>query len=245
MSSTNEREKLINRIKRLQALAGNNPSEAEAAAAAERAHELIAKYQIRAEELGDKPEIGDDRGFVTNSRPWRRYMGPPLAALYFCRYGTMYERQQGKTSGHDRHIFVGREANTHVCRMMFAYLCTSVDRLARKAGNDVPPKERNSFVNSFRLGCAIRLAQRLTERLEATKAKPTVVSNGDNLPALADAYAREDHAVSQYFDKRFEVEAKGRQPKPGHDEGLVAGFAAGASIGLDQQLGTGQRKQLT
>lgn len=244
-----DRDKLINRVKRLQALAGNNPSEAEAAAAAERAHELIAKYQIQASELGDKPDMGDNRSFVTSSRPWRRYMGPPLAELYFCRYGVMYERAPGKKSGHDRHIFIGRETNTHVCGMMFAYLCTSVDRLANKASKDVPDTDRSSFVNSFKLGCAVRIAQRLTERLKEAKAKPTVrMRDGEadiNLPALADAYDQESRAVTEYFDKKFETDdAKARQPQPKDRRGLLAGFAAGATVGLDQQLGNGQKKLL-
>lgn len=245
----NDRDKLIGKIKRLQALAGNNPSEAEAATAAERAHELIAKYQIKEEELGhDRAQMRHDGSFITNSRPWRRYIGVPLAELYFCKYGVTYERERGKSVGHDRHLFIGRDANVQVCRIMFAYLCTTVGRLATRAGKEVPKSERSSFVNSFKLGCAIRLSLRLKAKLEAAKVAPTIIrQEGEctTLPALADAYEREGRAIQEYFDRTFEAEVKNsRKPVPTNEDGLYAGYDAGGNIGLDQQLKDDQHKQL-
>lgn len=246
----NDRDKIVRKVKALLALAGNNPSEAEAASAAERAYELIAKHQIKEEELSqDRLSIRHDGSFVTNSRPWRRYIGTPLAELYFCRYGVTYERERGKSAGHDRHLFIGRDSNVQVCRIMFAYLCTTVGRLATKAGNKVPKNERSSFVNSFKLGCAIRLSVRLKTKLEAVKKAPTIIrQDGEctTLPALAGAYEREGKAVQEYFDKQFQAEEKNaRKPVPSNENGLYAGYDAGGSIGLDQQLKDGQHKQLT
>ena len=49
-------EKIIEKIKKLLALANNNPSEDEAMAAALKAQEMMAKYNVVLDDLDDKPE---------------------------------------------------------------------------------------------------------------------------------------------------------------------------------------------
>ncbi len=244
------REKIIDRVKKLLALAGKNSNEAEAAAAAEKAAELIAEHHLSQSELGEKSAMGHDDSFTTNSRPWRRYIGAALARLYFCKYARMYEREKGKASGKDRHLFMGRPDNATVARLMFAYLCVTVDRLASAAARDLAGKENKAaFTTAFKLGCAIRLATRLNDRYEAMQVKPTTTSTGTTLPALADAFAQESREIEAYQEQHFhdDTEHESRQPQASKSNlGLALGYAAGGTIGLDQQLeGDGQRKRLT
>lgn len=245
------RDKIIARVQKLMALAGKNSNEAEATSAAEKAHELIAEHQISQAELGEKKsKIGHDDSFKTNSRPWRRYIGVALAELYFCKYHYHYERKPGKASGHDYHMFIGRPENTTIARIMFSYLCVTIDRIANHASHKkwlnehTVPKE---FKASFKLGCAFRVSLRLQEKCEAAKIKPTTTSTGTTLPALRDAYEEEARAIEEYIDQIFDRDGsnhKGRA-KPKSSSGFTAGYEAGASIGLDQQVEHRQAKRLT
>jgi hypothetical protein len=247
------REKVIAKVKAMLALAGNNSSEAEAALAAERAHEFIAKHRITDQELGaEKAPIGIDESYVTNSRPWRRYIGGALGQLYFCTYYYSYERAPGKSSGHDRHMFIGRPDNTTVAQMMFAHLCVTVDRLTNRASHKKfldDGKVSKGFKTSFRLGCATRLAMRLQDKYEASKTKPTTTSTGTTLPALRDVYEEDAKAVAEYvgthFDKEEGRKHNGHSKLPTDQRAFIAGYEAGDTIGLDQQVENRQAKRLT
>lgn len=244
---TNDRAKVIDRIKKLLAMTGNaGASEAEAAFAAERAQEMIAEHNIAQAELGatGADKIGMAYGLVTNSRPWRRTIAIPLAELYFCKYAFAYQRDWGKSSGKDTHIFCGTTDNTTVANMMFTYLCLTVDRLASKGLRSVPTHQRKGYKTSFKAACAYRLATRLYDKRKKSEEAPTVTQTGTTLPALASLYKRQLAKVEDYMADKTKP-ARKSSSKPTNARGYHDGRAAGDTIELDQQVGPSKRKALS
>src|SRR3979490_353217 len=84
-------ERLAERIKKLLALAGNNPSEAEAAAALERASAIMAEHNLtmtEVETFGSGDERVQDQYTSGDDDPqtWARMLWDAVAQLNFCFY---------------------------------------------------------------------------------------------------------------------------------------------------------------
>jgi len=238
------KEKLIDRIKKLLALAGNNPNEVEAAAAAEKAQELLALHNLSMADVKstsqDKDEVELQGGLYTSAHPWRRPLGNAVAALYFCKY--MYRPYSGK----NEHLFIGTKANIAVATMMFSYLFETVDRLAYAGSRAVPQHEKSPYRVAFRAAAVLRLTKRIHDRIRAAKQGQVKTSEGKNLPALLDLYEKHSLATDEFVKQAFPSvkQTKSSLRTSLHSRGSAEGAAAGDSIGLDQQIGSGMQKRI-
>src|SRR5262245_44063943 len=201
-ASTQEREKLAERIAKLLRLANNNPSEREAVAAMERAYALMEEHnltmaQVDAHGSGDERVQecvdGDYRG-----QTWARDIWAGVARLNFCMYAYMpaerVQRYRRTADGQieklprrevDEHLIVGTQSNVASTKVMVEYLIAAVERLAREERLDGARRQ-----HAYKLGCADRLHGRLSElRRERERAsrKEQQAASG-NLPVLADVY---------------------------------------------------------
>jgi uncharacterized DUF497 family protein len=231
-----EKDKLLDKIKKILAKAGNNPNEHEAAMAAEMAQEMLARHNLTMADVAaaeDKAEeiVQSDDPVTTTAHPWRRPLATAVATMYFCKY--VFYSQGGK----NRHIFVGTRANVAVAEMMFVYLITAVERLAQQGARSVPEKERSPYRTSFRAACSKRLCWRIAELItEAKRGKQT--SSGTNLPACLDLYKKHETANEEWANNKWksmrQVSAKLRTDL--HYKGNTDGDRAGHTIGLNQQV---------
>ncbi|KKK83759.1 hypothetical protein LCGC14_2790170, partial [marine sediment metagenome] len=142
----------------------------------------------------------------TRSQVWRRYIYQAVAEMYFCEY--YYQSVQQPSSEGTRgfvrrelHFFTGQSHNIDVAKMVAAYLCATVMRLANEGSHDYPKQERARYKKSFHNACAFRLRQRIGERVERTKQTETVASDGRNLPALASLYEQAMFANRAHLEK--------------------------------------------
>ena len=241
----NEKDKVIDRIRKILALAGNNPNEAEAAAAAAKAQAMLAEYNL---ELADVTHVHDhesdmvlDNELQTDSRPWRRQLGTMIAKMYFCGYYyTFIKKLADKKCGYvryDRHSFMGERHNVVVAKLMFQYLQDTIERLAREGAGAYPPNERGSFMNSFRHACANRLCWRIHERIEAAKRGEIKTESGTTLPALLNLYEQAGKALEKFKeDNDLRVRSTKSRGQSNHTGGVIAGDLAGRTISLDQQV---------
>ena len=89
--SEEKREKMIEKIKKMMALAENNPSEEEALAAALQAHKLMAKYNIHEDEVSleevkeDITSIFTEQKHDSNLHKWRKQLGAVVAKSFRCK----------------------------------------------------------------------------------------------------------------------------------------------------------------
>ena len=244
------RERIVDRIRKLLALSAS-PNENEAALAAERAQELIAEHMVSMSEIGQAAKggadkIGVDNTFMTSARPWRRQIGVALADLYFCKYGFQPMRKPGKKRIYDAHTFVGTESNRQVVQVMFAYLLTTVDRLAREGAKRVPAQDQSGYMGSFRIACALRLSERLRAKKKVTEENKTMTSTGTTLPALRSTYLAEQERIAAFVKETYEeqwTESKSRM-RAKNLRGYSDGNRAAESIALDQQVNGDARRRL-
>lgn len=234
-------DNVLERIRKLLALA-SSANEHEASAAMRKAHGLLAEYNLTEADLGTP----DEHGFIvdgelhTLSRPWRRKLAANVARLYFAEYVYGFVKVDSHTrkcgyTRFDKHQFYGAPHNVAVAKSMFVYLCDTIDRLAMEAADAREKKGRESFMTSFRHGCANRLVERLAERWgEATTLKLTVdPTHKTTLPAL---YEQTKAALNDFIEQNGGSKVVPFNPKLHSMEGAIAGYQKGDSVGLDAQL---------
>lgn len=253
--TSQEREKIIDRIRKLLALS-KSPNEHEAASAAEKAQALLLEYNLSRSELeGSNAKL--DEGYVINSElvtesvPWRRGLVGAVARLYLCSYFFKHQyhdrpnsRKQGAYLRTDEHFIVGTPSNVNVAQMMAKYLMDTVDRLARDAAA-TQHVNRSAYATSFKHGCAIRLWRRIMDRIEDAKRGTVKTESGTTLPACLDLYERTQKQLSTFIEQNVgKLKVTKSRAKSSSAEGYRAGVAAGDKVGLDGQVGTSHTRRI-
>ena len=238
-------EKIIDKIRKLLALA-DSPNEHEAALAAKKAQELLAEHNLSLSELEGKEEEGTEDGiFETASQPWQRPICGGVAKLYFCYYYFSFAKYPTPTRrcGYirkDRHHFIGAAHNVAVAQMMAEYLLDTVERLGKEGSKTVSNAERSCYITTFRATCSARLRSRLYELWQAGQ-KPQVTTTGTTLPALTSLYEQAQVAGKQYLaEQGVRIHDVKNRMTLSHAQGMSDGKAAGDSISLNTQVGSGK-----
>jgi hypothetical protein len=244
----NDCEKMLDRVRKLMALAGNNPNEAEAQAAANKAAALLAEYNLTLADVEAKEgdEFVIEQDLMTSSYPWRRQIANAVAHLYFCRY--FYQPVKKGKSKYDIHCFAGAPHNVQVAKMMFDYLHRAVDRLANEGSRRLPKKQQSPYRVSFRATCTNRIAQRIYERIQEAKAgHMKSETTGSNLPALASLYDTLGAQVERQLNDKIRLKkptdkdnkrAQKQFEKNARRDilGAIEGEEAGNNVSLNQQV---------
>ncbi len=115
-----QREKTVSQIKKLIALAGNNPSHAEAHAAMLMAQTLMAKHDLHQKDVECEHELEVyETPVATECRYkipfWQKALMRVIARNFKCGY--YYQRRGGKR----RIVIVGLEDDTRVCLLMVEF----------------------------------------------------------------------------------------------------------------------------
>ena len=115
-----KREKILKKIENLLALAGNNPSENEAIAAALKAQELMAKYNIELADIeGEKPKNNITEETYTPKanchyvRKWRYKLAQIIAKNFCCKTYCI---------NRDTVVFYGYEKDAKIAVEVFKFL---------------------------------------------------------------------------------------------------------------------------
>lgn len=126
----NERkfEKIIEKIKNLMDLASNNPNQNEAMAAALKAQELMAKYNVHMTNLGngiEKEKIGEKRfrgSQVSGNKSWRNILAKIIAGNFRCKVYICL----------DDYVFYGYENDAEIALQTFTMLVNVATKLSRQ-----------------------------------------------------------------------------------------------------------------
>lgn len=139
-------ENMIERVKKLLALAGNNPSEEEAKSALMMANRLIAKYNLDlSEETGEKVEYSVLPATHANNNGYRIPLATTIAPSFRCKVIMV---------GNTVHFF-GRKQDAEACVEVYNYvyrvsrsLAQKLERKAKKEGRSIHGLA-NSYWNGF------------------------------------------------------------------------------------------------
>lgn len=158
-------ERIIERIKKCLALAGNNPNEAEATAAALQAQKLMAKYNVELADIEDeivKEEIKIASADVGTGMAWKFQLAGIIANNFKCRtfsYGTKII------------AFYGHETDSLIAKEVFTFLLKRGHNLALSERAKVRKSTGsgdgvyNSFVLGFLAGVREKLEAQSTALL--------------------------------------------------------------------------------
>lgn len=146
------RDKILKKIENLLALAGNNPSENEAIAAACKAQELMAKYNIELAEvdgIDHSEEITEETYWPKpNShyvRKWRHRLSNIVAKNFCCKTYTL---------GREATVFYGHKKDAQIAKEVFKFLFETGNKLATRYYNKCKKEgqETRGVLNAYLVG---------------------------------------------------------------------------------------------
>lgn len=238
-------DKVLDRIKKLLALAEANPNEHEASIAMERAQRLLAKYNLSIADLPkeklDKtdPYVRmDERYGPTKGPVAARSIAAAIAKLYFCKMFYVSIPNRG-----DIFSFVGRTTNVETARLVARNVIEMLKANARLK------KHLPGYETNFMIGAASRICRRVHELVEQAKAgqlkETDEVGEVKNLPALLETYKAEEQRTQQYMDEALKIKFSKRGPAGSRggngDFGFADGRAAGDRVSLRPEVGGAKR----
>lgn len=178
---TDEQRNVISKVEKLLRLAGKNPNEAEAAAAAAKAQELLALYNLDMASVSEANDPGarQEALLETGGRDYQRDLWAAVAGLNFCihwmQQGYVMREKVVKVNGERRtrmtptrvwqHKLVGRRVNVVATKVMAEYLEEAIERITR---DRISVHQRtmlwSSWAVSFREGATEAVRSKIYER---------------------------------------------------------------------------------
>lgn len=150
MTDNNRKKELIEKIKKLLSLSENNPNEHEAAAAAEKARELLEAYEIAEHELSEKPEEVTEAIHNTHKSKipqWLLRLANTTAKHFNCEIIFHYKR-------YERSAFIkflGTPTDIEIATYTFTYLKRTIEEMSKNILPDNGASTRR-FRESYRSG---------------------------------------------------------------------------------------------
>lgn len=163
-------EKIIQKIQNLLDLSNNNPSEEEAIAAAAKAQELMAKYDIQFADLGgENAEEITEETFYDNGKhemkKWKRGLANVVAKNFRCKHYILDKKHI---------VFYGHAQDAKIALNVFTYLYTTGNKLAnnyyynkKKMGYETKGV-MNSYLAGFKNGIQSKLDAQCTALMIVT-----------------------------------------------------------------------------
>lgn len=227
-------EKIIERVQKLLALAGNNPNENEAAAAIAKAHAILAEHNLSMMTVQQHRTKGseedEERGAMpTDTNFSEKYYGwlwGEVARLHYC---TCFQQRPNPHKRQTFYTVVGRKVNAIVATQLAMYLCQTIRRLANEEAKR-RGRTDHAFKNAFLMGAASRLHTRLNAMRfgDTNQQNALVLWSGDeeakNREFIENSLGIKDLAVSK------------SRPSKVNPTGYAAGLAAADKVSLAQQI---------
>lgn len=199
-------EKILNKIHNLLDLANNNPNENEAIAAALKAQELMAKYEVELDQLDDKAETREitESVYANTSKhemkTWKYGLANIIAKNFRCK---VYYK--GKDV-----VFYGYREDAKIALQVFSYLYEVGNKLAVKCYNESKKQGKstrgimNTYLVGFRDGVKSVLEKQCTALMIVV---PEEVKT--SFDAMTADFKKVSHTVST-LGKSNEIYSKGK-----------------------------------
>lgn len=233
-------DSIIARINKLLALGERGGTEAEATAAMQKVHEMLAKHNLSLDDVKDSPVAEEDyiqdESEASSRQPWQAVVWSAIAKLYFCRHLT--KRGPAGT----RHLVIGKSSNIAVVKYVASYIVRTGEELAQKAAFGVEAKRE--FRNSFKKGFAHRIYSRVEEEIRNAKAGKMTDSVTGTALVLSPLYDKSGREIERFLmDQGMKVRRTTASMSVSDHGGYAAGRAAGDSVSL-RSNGVGSKSNL-
>lgn len=254
------RDEAVAKVRKLLVLAeaGRGATREEAEAAASRAAELMAKFQLEqatvldgeaAQPLPIEVQRTPDTEWVPRFDTWRGILMGGVNVACSCR--SFIDRVQRNARpaeglpGFDGFAptFVGTGPNVAAACYLYASLCRQVDRLAGLYAG-----KGRAWLNSYRLGVATGVASRLREAAVRTRqdARGEAARGAVGVGTALMRLDRESQELALFYDElsdHLKLRSRGDRSGPSSGDGYHRGKAdsAGVAIGGGASIGSGAR----
>jgi len=222
--SEQKKEKIIDRARKLMAMAGDKSSPEEAAIAARRARSIIDQYQLSLSDLQEESEFGC--AVASKARRitpgWEQSLTIWVAELNDC---------VAKFDRYGRIVFGGFDEDVKVCKFMFYYLTEKCKRACKEYMKSNPCGCRNSF----KLGYAWAVTDKIKLMIEARKTD-LKTSSGTSLVLIKKDLVEKEFGVTKY--------GKERQTKSADLLSQIAGQMVGEKTNIVTGLEEDNRHQI-
>jgi hypothetical protein len=246
-------ESIIAKIQKLLALAGNNPSANEAAAAAAMAQKLMLEHKLSmsavemsasaGEPIVEYDVLADEGG--RSPRQWKVNLLGAICNNNFCRsvyWSARFHVGENKhlNRGHmsrGKMVIFGKRSDIDTVLYLYQWLVNEVERLAKKAKQQIKDehgpnsyKEEvsiRSWTDSFRKGCVTTIS---TKMYLQRKHQEESIRNSVACTALVKV-EQETKRVDKYVEDHYKIGAPRSMPLADRD-GYSAGQTAASSIDL-------------
>lgn len=247
------REEAIQKALKLLKLAESSNAH-EAALAAQRAQEILTKYNIEQaiidgeldgangkEEPIESFEYDPLEPARGNFPTWKSYLGSTLARANGCRTYLRPGARRNTTSS----VLIGRRSDVQTTRYLYQALSAEVERLVKEQVGG----RGKTWYNNFKLGVVDAIAKKLDEAKREAEAamRREVASNSTALIKVDNAIAKLEakrQAVIEWEKKNLKLRSAGNTWTP-DQEARARGQAAGENIvigGARGGLGAGREK---
>lgn len=231
-------QKILDRMRKLQAMARDGASTNEAMIAARRLHALMIKHGITEIEIDDRPERYDTEFYEVSNKQsgvWGKWIAAAVSQLYFCQ---AYTESTGTNGGYNVAVG-GSDKFRPIALGMVKSVVTAVDQAAKTASKFERAADVNgwAFICAFRKAAALEVASRCQELIGQAKAGELVdEESGCTLPAMTSQYDQEAAAVNAMWSG-IRFKRNNRRVKAGDASGSKAGTAFGKTVQLAQNIG--------
>lgn len=224
---------IIEKVRKLLALAERAGTEAEASNAMARVQEILTKYNLDIDAVkgaGEASFTQEHQEFEWN-QSWIRQVYMGVAHLYFCH---MYYTPNGT----DNQVItlVGKPVNLQTARYVADVIIATGKRMAKAYAQNAYAEFGMNAVsasNNFKKGYALRIRSRCDQLVaEATRGQ---VKNADTGTALVvgDFYKRELAAIDEFEKNTLKLKLQSGAGMKGGDSGhMSAGASAAESVNL-------------
>jgi len=238
-----DKEALMRRLAKLMAIAQDSRANpAEASAAAGMAERIMRKYQIDHADIvmkeiksGEHMSTADsvataktNKTIVKEVPPWANMLASAVAKFNYCGARIV------TTASGDRGIrFFGYESDVQLCKWMYDYLVTTINRLAEEyKWTDDYMENGRSVLTSYRRGVSIGIITAI-QKLEKER-QQEMTSTGTSLMVV------KSDAISAHFGNVFETKRVKGSANIRHDA-YSQGFSDGRKVDVARR-GVGVNK---
>jgi len=245
------REDVLDKVRKLLALASNKGATPdEAATAAARAAEIMARHEVEEAELeagGRSTEpreaVGEaDLEELRRADAWRGALAHAVCKAHGCEVYLANRRDLFHGTRTCAIRVVGKPTQTAAVKVLYGFLSREIERLAvgRCASRRETWVNGRTWANSFRLGCVSAIRDRLQAQ---TRAEEQARRETVSCTALA-VIDRGRQEIEQYVEK-LDLRSSGGRTNRVTQAGWNAGHEAGSRMHLGASLGAGGQRKLT
>ena len=206
-------DKILDRIKKLFALAGNNSNQNEADSAMKMAKKMLDKHNLSVYDLKEKDDVGIKIEDNVNM-PWTRTIYSAISKLYDVKY------IMDKTSKPMKHLLVGTESNRVTASIVIAFVISEVRGNCQGMGN--------GYRNAAADGVDTQVMDILAER---NKSHEEIIPGTGLVPMDATRMAFED--INDWVKNHMGNLSSSKANSGAYDN---RGFAMGNGINLGAHL---------